>query len=111
MNTKQLKLFQNVLEQAEENLLENLNSDVEDHAFDDAQYCLDGLRHVGALLDNIDIDNVPLEIIGLGYNDIEWLANDIVNDRGGDAEFIRECNDDICSGEDCEAVIEELKNV
>ena len=117
MNKNQLVLFQNVLEQMEEILQENLNSYVKEHKYDSARYCVVGLEHVGTLIDNIDIDYVPEKLIDLGFDEIMWIANDFLlalNTEDGTeyaTEMFEKYNNCICSDEDVEALIVELKNV
>ena len=69
------------------------------------QYYLEGLKYVLTILDNIYCGD------SINPDDMKWVANDIFANPSFDVELIRKCNKDICSDEDCEALIEELKTV
>lgn len=86
MTNRQAELFQKVLEQMETNLQENLNSYVQDYAFDDAQECLEGLKHIASVLENID-DEVDRD-------DMNWVINELFRDYEEGIEFINAINDD-----------------
>lgn len=107
MNYNQSELFQKVLEQMETNLQENLNSFVQDYYFDDAQECLDGLRHIGAILENYD-DKIDRD-------DMDWTIDELFKtgkeeDFEIGADFIKAINDDleICTDEEVKSMIDEL---
>ena len=105
MNNRQAELFQKVLEQMETNLQENLNSDVQDYAFDDAQECLDGLKHIASILDNFDDE--------IDRDDMSWVINELFKDDVEGIEFINAINDDfeICTDADVKGLIVELKDM
>lgn len=105
MNNRQAELFQKVLEQMETNLQENLNSDVQDYAFDDAQECLEGLKHIASILDNFDDE--------IDRDDMSWVINELLKDDVEGIEFINAINDDfeICTDSDIRGLIGELKDM
>lgn len=105
MNNRQAELFQKVLEQMETNLQENLNSDVQDYAFDDAQECLEGLKHIASILDNFDDE--------IDRDDMSWAINELFKDDVEGIEFINAINDDfeICTDSDIRGLIGELKDM
>lgn len=105
MNNRQAELFQKVLEQMETNLQENLNSDVQDYAFDDAQECLEGLKHIASILDNYDD--------AIDRDDMSWVINELFKDDVEGIEFINAINDDfeICTDSDIRGLIGELKDM
>lgn len=105
MNQKQSELFQKVLEQMETNLQENLNSDVQDYAFEDAQECLEGLKHIASILDNFDDE--------IDRDDMSWVINELFKDDVEGIEFINAINDDfeICTDSDIRGLIGELKDM
>ena len=86
MNNRQVELFQKVLEQMETNLQENLNSDVQDYAFENAQECLEGLKHIASILDNFDDE--------IDRDDMNWVINELFKDYEEGIEFINAINDD-----------------
>lgn len=105
MNNRQAELFQKVLEQMETNLQENLNSDVQDYAFEDAQECLEGLKHIASILDNFDDE--------IDRDDMSWVIGELFKDDVEGIEFINAINDDfeICTDEDVKGLIGELKDM
>lgn len=105
MNFNQSKLLLNVLEQIETNLQDNLNSDVQDYAFDEAQECLDGLRHIGNILENYD------DVIA--RDDMNWVIGELFKDDVEGIEFINAINDDfeICTDSEVRGLIGELKSM
>ena len=86
MTNRQAELFQKVLEQMETNLQENLNSDVQDYEFEDAQECLEGLKHIASILENFD-DEVDRD-------DMSWVINELFKNFEEGIEFINAINDD-----------------
>lgn len=86
MTNRQAELFQKVLEQMETNLQENLNSYVQDYAFDDAQECLEGLKHIASVLENYDDE--------IDSDDMNWVVNELFKDYEEGIEFINAINDD-----------------
>lgn len=86
MTEKQNELFQKVLEQMETNLQENLNSDVQDYAFEDAQECLEGLKHIASIFDSFDDE--------IDSDDMSWVINELFKDYEEGIEFINAINDD-----------------
>ena len=86
MTEKQNELFQKVLEQMETNLQENLNSYVQDYAFEDAQECLEGLKHIASILENFDDE--------IDDDDMNWVINELFRDYEDGIEFINAINDD-----------------
>lgn len=115
MNRVQSELFQKVLEQMETNLQENLNSDVQDYAFGNAQECLDGLMCIAEVLDNINFNefDTPVNPEDLGYSSMTWVIGELFKDDVEGIEFINAINDDfeICTDEELEDLIDELKNM
>lgn len=115
MNNRQAELFQKVLEQMETNLQENLNSDVQDYAFEDAQECLDGLMCIAEVLDNINFNefDTPVNPEDLGYSSMTWVIGELFKDDVEGIEFINAINDDfeICTDEDVKGLIGELKDM
>lgn len=105
MNNRQAELFQKVLEQMETNLQENLNSDVQDYAFEDAQECLEGLKRIASILDNFDDE--------IDRDDMSWVINELFKDDEEGIEFINAINDDfeICTDSDIRGLIGELKDM
>lgn len=112
MNTKQLELFQKVLEQMETNLQENLNGDVQDYAFGNAQECLDGLMCIAEVLDNINFNefDTPVNPEDLGYSSMTWVIGELFKDTDEGTDFIEAINEDleICTDEDVKGLISEL---
>lgn len=106
MNKNQLDLFQRVLEDMEDNIQGNLSFFADNHQYDDAQECLNGLRHVGNILDNYGSP--------ISNEDMIWVAEELFGkvrstyDAGVGA--IEECNEglNICSDEDVKGLIDEL---
>ena len=96
MTNRQSELFQKVLEQMETNLQENLNSDVQDYAFEDAQECLEGLKHIAEVLGNINFNefDTPVNPEDLGYSSMTWVINELFRDYEEGIEFINAINDD-----------------
>ena len=89
----------------ETNLQENLNSDVQDYAFENAQECLEGLKHIASILDNFDDE--------IDRDDMSWVINELFKDDVEGIEFINAINDDfeICTDEDVKGLIGELKDM
>ena len=115
MTQKQIELFQKVLEQMETNLQENLNSDVQAYAFENAQYCLDGLTYIAEVLDNINFNefDTPVNPEDLGYSSMTWVIGELFKDDVEGIEFINAINDDfeICTDSDIRGLIGELKDM
>ena len=86
MTNRQAELFQKVLEQMETNLQENLNSDVQEYDFENAQECLEGLKHIASILDNFDDE--------IDRDDMNWVINELFKDYEEGIEFINAINDD-----------------
>ena len=102
MNYKQSELFHYALEQIEKWYKELIISNMDERAINRAQLLLGGLKHVVSILINFNG--------AIKREDMKWVAEWF---EAEDFEKLREYNDytGICTDEELEDLIDELKNM
>ena len=115
MNTKQNELFQYVLETMEAQLLDKLNYHIEqrDYKNDNAQYCLDMLKRIARMLENIN-DTISRDDMGyvLDYLfGMSYKGERLDIEHGVD--YIESVNAtyELCTDSEVKELIDELKNM
>ena len=116
MNLNQTRLLESVLTKQEEEIRQDIDIQMGERNYEDAQLYMDYLKRAGAVNDAIGYKRPyaahgGIDLYDLDYEDVKWAVSDLET-RDLDT-FVRECNCEygICSDEECEALIVELEKL